>query len=244
MRRTYRFAEKNVEISSLHNEVHSLCKDYITDKPCDFMVETTQKDIEIERQKAVDEAKKEGIAVTEYFDSYLETLAVYREIAEQMIDYNTILFHGSAIAVDGQAYLFTAKSGTGKSTHTRLWREYFGKRAFMVNDDKPLIMINENGAFVCGTPWNGKHRLGTNTIVPLKAVCVLSRAEQNSIVRLDKLKALPFLFGQTYKSTNKKKFIKTLDLLEAMANKVEFYHLKCNMEKEAAEVSYNGMNEI
>ena len=108
-------------------------------------------------------------------DEYLETLAVYRKIAEKMIDYDTILFHGSVIAVDGIGYLFTAKSGTGKSTHTRLWRELFGERAVMVNDDKPLIKVSENGIIVYGTPWDGKHRLSTNTFVPLKGICFMSK---------------------------------------------------------------------
>ena len=58
-----------------------------------------------------------------YSDIYLETMAVYRKIEDKLLDYDTILFHGSAVAVDGVGYLFTAKSGTGKSTHTRLWRE-------------------------------------------------------------------------------------------------------------------------
>ena len=95
-------------------------------------------------------------------------------IADKVI-YDTILFHGSAVAVDGIGYLFTAKSGTGKSTHTRLWRELFGERAVMLNDDKPLIKVSENGIIVYGTPWDGKHRLSTNTFVPLKGICFMSK---------------------------------------------------------------------
>ena len=98
-----------------------------------------------------------------------------------MISYDTILFHGSVIAVDGIGYLFTAKSGTGKSTHTRLWREYFGDRAAMVNDDKPLLKITDSSVIAYGTPYNGKHRLGTNISVPLKAICILTRAADNHI---------------------------------------------------------------
>ena len=84
-------------------------------------------------------------------DDYLETLAVCRKIAERMPEYDTFLFHGSCIAVDGVGYLFTAKSGTGKSTHTRLWRELLDNRATMVNDDKPLIRIADDGLVIYGT---------------------------------------------------------------------------------------------
>ena len=106
-------------------------------------------------------------------DDYLETLAVCRKIAERMPEHNTFLFYGSCIAVDGAGYVFTAKSGTGKSTHTRLWRELLDNRATMVNDDKPLIRIADDDAIIYGTPWDGKHPLSHNIAVPLKAICIL-----------------------------------------------------------------------
>ena len=111
----------------------------------------------------------------------METLAVYRKIADQMLSYDTLLFHGSVVAVDETGYLFTAKSGTGKSPHARLWREYLGERAVMVNDDKPLLQITKNGVIAYGTPWDGKHHLSSNIAVPLKAICILTRASENHI---------------------------------------------------------------
>ncbi len=97
-----------------------------------------------------------------------------------MPSYDTVLFHGSALAIDGDGYLFTAKSGTGKSTHTRLWRERFGDRVVMINDDKPLLHIDAGSVIAYGTPWNGKHRLGTNASVPLRADCVFSDARSRT----------------------------------------------------------------
>lgn len=144
-------------------------------------METSQSDIEYEREKSALEDRKEGLPIRNFPDSYLETLAVYRKFAENLLAYDTVLFHGSVVAVDGIGYLFTAKSGTGKSTHTRLWREYFGERAVMVNDDKPLLQVTENGVIVYGTPWDGKHHLSNNISVPLKAICILTRAEENHI---------------------------------------------------------------
>ena len=170
MKQTYKIAEKNIEIDSLFPEIHAFCSDYVTNQIADFSVKISEQDIVFEREKSVRESIAEGLEIINYPDSYLETLAVYRKIADKMLSYETMLFHGSAIAVDGQAYLFTAKSGTGKSTHTRLWREVFGDRAVMVNDDKPLLKVTDSGVTVFGTPWNGKHRLGKNNSAPLKAI--------------------------------------------------------------------------
>ena len=140
----------------------------------------------------------EGTTVEEYPAPYLESLAVYRKLAHAMLEKNTLLFHGSAIAVDGQAVLFTAKSGTGKSTHTRLWREMLGDRAVMVNDDKPLLRITEDGVLVCGTPWDGKHHLSTNCAVPLKAICILEQGDKNAIGAISPKEALPMLLQQSF----------------------------------------------
>ena len=121
MTRKYKIADKVVEVTSIYAEVHEYCTDYQTDENVDYSVTTTQADIDFEREKSAREDEIEGIPTRQFSDSYLEELAVYRKIAEQMIDFDTVLFHGSVIAVDGVGYLFTAKSGTGKSTHTRLW---------------------------------------------------------------------------------------------------------------------------
>ena len=140
MQNKYKIADKVVEVTSIYDEVHAYCSDYQTDDQADYSVTTTQADIDYEREKSAREDEINGIPTRQFSDSYLEELAVYRKIAEKMLDYDTILFHGSVVAVGGVGYLFTAKSGTGKSTHTRLWREYFGDRAVMVNDDKPLFI--------------------------------------------------------------------------------------------------------
>lgn len=150
MRNVYQIGGKVIEIDSIYEEVHTLCKGYICGQIPDFKVETSQSDIDFERKKSAAESRKEGIPVRHYTDEYLETLAVYRKIADQMLSYDTLLFHGSVVAVDETGYLFTAKSGTGKSTHARLWREYLGERAVMVNDDKPLLQITKNGVIAYG----------------------------------------------------------------------------------------------
>ena len=231
MTETYRIAEKTIRIASLHDAVHRLCADYRAEGDPDLDVRITPEDIAFERGRA------EG----NWSDAYLETLAVYRRIAEEMPRYSTILLHGSAVAVDGVSYLFAAPSGTGKSTHARLWREVFGERAVMVNDDKPLVRITPEGAAVFGTPWNGKHRLGANISVRLGAVCLLSRAEENSIRPITKNEAYPALIRQIYRPSDPAMLRRTLELTDTLTQVAGLYRLGCNMDPEAAVIAYEGM---
>lgn len=230
-----------ISVKSIYSYVQHMCSNYIIDDEFDFSIEIFQKDIDYEREKSIRDDKKNGIAVRYFSDEYLETLAVYRKIAEKMIDYDTLLFHGSVIAVDGVGYLFTAKSGTGKSTHTRLWRELLGHRAVMVNDDKPLLKVTDKEIIAYGTPWDGKHRLSHNISVPLKAICILKRGEVNGIESIDKKSAFPMLVQQCYRSTNSVKMMKIMSLIDTMGDCVELYQLHCNMDKEAAKIAYEGM---
>lgn len=241
---TYRIADRNILINSLYEEVHSLCSDYRTDPNTapDIIVSITEAHIQKEREYTAAEAERENRTPSPCSDSYLETLAVYRRIADQMIDFDTVLYHGSVVAVDGVAYLFTAKSGTGKSTHTALWRQVFGSRALMVNDDKPLLRVSEKGVTVFGTPWDGKHRLSTNGEFPLRAICVLTRDEVNHIEPVDKKEVFSILVQQMYRPRNPVGLMKSMCLLDAMLDRVSLYRLGCNMDPEAAEIAYNGMN--
>ena len=237
----YKIADKVVEVCSIYEEVHNYCSYYLTDAPADYSVITTQADIDYEREKNVKSAVLECRQPYNSPDSYLEELAVYRKIAQKMIEYDTVLFHGSCISVDSVGYLFTAKSGTGKSTHTRLWREYLGDKAVMVNDDKPLLHIAENGIIAYGTPYNGKHRLGTNTFVPLKAICILTRAAENHIEPITFEQAYKMLLQQVYRPADSILMMRTLTLIDRLADTVKLYRLGCNMDISAAKVAYEGM---
>lgn len=239
---TIGLAGQAVGVRANYESTRDYCLDYLTTNEPDFSVEICCDDITFERQKSAKEDALEGIPVREFSDAYLETLAVYRKIAENMLQRDTLLFHGSAIAVDGEGYLFTAKSGTGKSTHTRLWRELFGQRAVMVNDDKPLLKISEQGVEVYGTPWNGKHHLGANISVPLKAICILERGNENQIRKITPREAFPMLLQQSYRLADAGGMNNVLDLLDRLMQKCAFYRLQCNMDRQAAVLSYGVMS--
>lgn len=218
-----------------------MCQDYLSSGPPDMTIVVAPEDIDFEKEKSDQEHKIENIPVPAFSAPYLETLAVYRKIAEKMPDWDTFLFHGSCVAAEGKAYLFTAKSGTGKSTHTRLWRKLLGEKAVMVNDDKPLIRVTEEGPVIYGTPWDGKHHLSANVSVPLQAICILERDETNHIQEITKQEALPMLIQQAYRPASAQALVKTLDLINRM--EVRLYRLGCNMDISAAQLSYQTMKE-
>ena len=238
---TISLADVSIEIDSIYDEVYKLCKDYLTEEGhADFTVEISQSDLDYERKKSIREAALEHLKPVIFPDHYLETLAVYRKIATKMLDYDTFLMHGSVVAAGGHAYLFTAPSGTGKTTHTRLWLENI-PGSFVVNGDKPLIRVHDGYCEACGTPWAGKEFMNTNVIVPLRAICLLERGQENSIEELPFLDVYVNLFQQIYRPVEAKAVRKTMELIRRMGESVRFYRLICNMDPGAALCAADGM---
>ena len=231
-----------IEADAIYASTQDYFRLYLTEGKTDFAIAITYEDIICERLKAAREDALEGWPIRNLPDSQLELTALQRKITEEFFSRDILLFHGSAVAVDGQAYLFTAKSGTGKSTHTRLWREMLEDRAVMINDDKPFLQLTDSGVLVWGSPWNGKHRLGTNTSVPLKAICILERSLGNWIEPITVAEALPMLFQQSQRPQNPSNMAKYMELIDKLANGVQFWKMGCNMDPEAALVSYEAMS--
>lgn len=236
---SYAFAGKAVELISVNEDIHRRCRAYRCGTPALFSIQTTREDIVRERAALL---AADPVAGRRCSDGYLEFCAVLPLLAEKLIGWNTLLFHASAVAVDGQAYLFAAKSGTGKSTHARYWREYLGERAVMVNDDKPFLQIEGGRVTVFGSPWCGKHGLHTNIAVPVKAVCLLERSAESFITPLSARQAFPVLYRQTFQTESREDRQKELSLLEQMANSVRLYRLGADLSLEAARMAYAGMN--
>lgn len=235
-------SDSYVRITALFATTKKYCEDYLHIGPPELQISITPADIVFERMKAAREDELEGLPVRQLSDELLEITALQRKVTEALFAYDTLLFHGSVVAVDGEAYLFTAKSGTGKSTHTRLWREVFGDRAVMVNDDKPFLRITPQGVIACGSPWMGKHGLGANIQVPLKAICILERGEENHIAPISAPQALPMLFQQSQRPMQPTNLPKYMELIDALATKVPIYRMRCNMDPQAALVAHRAMS--
>ena len=229
-------------VTAMFESTRTHCRDYLSTKDASLRLTTTPADIALERVKSAREDALEGKPVRNLSDAYLETIALQRKLSEELFAYNTLLFHGSAVSVDDTAYLFTAKSGTGKSTHARLWRQILGDRAVMINDDKPFLKISQTDVLACGSPWNGKHKLGSNITVPLKAICILQQGIDNRIHPLTAADALPYLIQQSNRPMDPLLMPRYLELIDFLVRNVEFYQLTCNMEPQAAILSYSTMS--
>lgn len=193
------------------------------------------------------------VAVSEAeIDEHLSAYEVTRELAEyvlmgakfykEILDKKAFFLHSSAVCVDGKGFAFTGPCGAGKSTHSALWRKYFGERAIPVNDDKPVVRIIVDTVFICGTPFSGKHDINTNTMVPLCGICVLNQAKENSAVRLKPVEATGIILEQTLRCNEPDKMMALLDILDITLQKVPVYRLSCTISFEAVELCFNTLS--
>ncbi|MCR5151229.1 MAG: hypothetical protein K6B52_08420 [Clostridiales bacterium] len=226
-----------IHISAGYETSLRYCRDYITSAAPKFSVDINQNDIEFEREKSEKEDKDKGLPPRQFADSYLETLAIYRKISEKLPYYDTVLFHGAVVAVGNKSWMFTAPSGTGKTTHTGLWLKNI-PGAYIVNGDKPLIKLTNGGAVACGTPWRGKEHYGRNVQVPLEGIVFLEQSAENGIKQVTLSDELPSMLSQCYRPADTGAFLKTLQLINSLAGCVKIYRMGCNMEDEAALIAY------
>lgn len=217
-------AEINFCIDNKYSYIEEMCKDYQTDEPAQVCVVATDDQINAEGDEGFDRG-------------YLESLAIYRQIADKIIDYGGFLMHGVVADIQGSGVAFLAKSGVGKSTHTALWQEVLGEKMTVVNGDKPLIRIIDGVVYAYGTPWAGKEKNQTNTKTQLKKICFIERAEINSCAEISKETVLERLFTQIYKPKEGLKIAATMDLMEKVISNCRFYTIRCNKEIEAANVA-------
>ncbi|KAB5607392.1 hypothetical protein [Bifidobacterium jacchi] len=156
-----RLSDLRVAVRSMHDRIERQCADYLLPSSgfeqdamnADIAVAITPGDIAHERELATQEGSS---------DDYLETLAVFRRIAEQLPALHRVVFHGATISFAGRAWLFTAPSGTGKTTHIRLWREVYGDRVGIINGDKPILHIGAGlGGATLGNAGLGNATLGS-----------------------------------------------------------------------------------
>ena len=214
---------------------------YATNDAADFSVVISNEDLERERQFRDAEALEEGMKLRKVTEPFLERLAIQRKFAEVLMNRGILMVHGSAVAVDGVGYIFTAACGTGKSTHTRLWREVFGDRAVMINDDKSFIRLDGAAVMVCGAPWSGKHGLESNVEVPLGGVCLLERGKENQI-RVILPEEIPELIKNLRWFMESERVAKFDGLAAELCRRVPLWHMKCNMDPDAARMSHAAMS--
>lgn len=171
-----------------------------------------------------------------------EYLATGSDFYTKLLDHGGMMLHSSCVVMDDRAYLFTAPCGTGKSTHTSLWLKQFGDRAFILNDDKPALRLENGIWYAYGTPWSGKHDISRNVRVPVGGIAVIERGECNEVVPYSGREAIHFLLTQIVRPKSADYRIILLETLDKLLNNVPVWKLKCNMDLDAALVSYQAMS--
>lgn len=211
----------------------------------DITLCVSQEEIDCERlqhteiKPPVIEVESEKVAVT-YDYGCLEPFVILQKLAAAVIPFDVILMHGAVLEKNGYAYMFSAPSGTGKTTRAQLWRNQYPD-SIIVNGDKPLIKVCHDGIWACGTPWCGKEGWNTNTMVPLRAIFLLERADEgepDSVTEISLGKAFPFLLQQTYRPADSVAMRKTIQLLKALEGKVKFYKFRSHPTTESVRLAY------
>ncbi len=221
-------ADLKVNIDCRSDFVRRFCKDYLvenTDSP-DICAAASEEAISAECK-----------AAPKVSPEYCETLCIYRSIAERLPEFNRLVFHGASIEYGGRAFVFTAPSGTGKTTHITLWQKNLGDSVRIINGDKPIIKVDKASA-IYGTPWAGKENLQNNISAPLAAVCIIKRGKKNKISRVENGDAIKNLMTQVYLPHRAEALSKTLSLLGTLIENTPVYLLECDISDEAFKTSF------
>lgn len=227
-------AALTVELYNKYPYTENIASEYVTDLEPDFSVAATEEQMEEEIRATG------GI----YPKGYVESIILYRNIAETIPLYDGIVFHGAVIAIDGEAYAFTAKSGVGKTTHIRLWQKVFGERVHILNGDKPIIRIIDGVPYACGTPWRGKENYGVNEMLPLKGIAFLFRGEENRASEVDSISAMPMLLSQMYIPKGAEGAKRALSLSGRIISGVPLMKIEVNTDPSAASVAYEAFKRM
>lgn len=206
--------------------------DYITDSDkIDFEIIISDDDIQKERII-------EGMDVPVM---RVENNLLYERIAEKTPLLNAFAMHAATIDVGGIGVAFSARSGTGKTTHMKLWQEYLGDKMTIVNGDKPMVRFFDdepNVPYAYGMPWNGKERYGCNMRTPLKHICFIERSETNFVEPLEKNDAINLIFNQVYMPKDPRALTTTISLINRLLSSCKIWVVHCNMDVSAAKIAY------
>lgn len=173
----------------------------------------------------------------------LEFHTIHYVMAKALSKRGVLLVHGSAVVADGEAYLFIAPSQTGKSTHTALWKEVLGERAYIINDDKQMIRLTEDAPLLYPTPWGMTKNPVKPQSAPLKAIVKLERAENNNVTPIDEAQMFPQIYKASIQGENAAEVAQILNLEKKLLSKTRLYRLKCRADKDAAITAINAICE-
>ena len=220
-----------IRVENRFDYMRKLCEDYLTDpdRPADISVSVSEEEIRLEDAKTPD---------TIFGSGYQEAVVAYKKISNALPAFDAFVMHSSVVAVDGKAYCFAAESGTGKSTHTQYWKEVLGDRLTIINGDKPIYRFQGGQLFAYGTPWCGKENWQVNTSAPLKALCLLERADENAVFPLNAFEVLGEMLHHFHvPGGGQVDLPRLMELIDRMVTLVPVFRLRCRNDISAAETA-------
>ena len=224
-------ADLTIGVKTFYDYTLKYCSEYLSDMKPDFFVSTTQEKIDAEIEISEFDAPRD----------YAESICIYREIAEILPLYDRCVFHGASIEYEGNGYIFTAASGTGKTTHIRLWKKFLGNdNVKIVNGDKPILNIRDDGTTIYSTPYAGKEGYQNHSQAPLKAICIVKRGTTNKITKVASGDVLIDIMKQMYRPFNPEPAVKSLELLDRLL-KLPVYVLECDISEDAVKTSFEAL---
>ncbi len=230
--------EFSISVGGLKYHIISLSDDFYYLKGKKFECLQNKEDYRIE--VTVDVLKKYSNFNPERSVYSNETGYILDEVVRHCLDYNRMIVHGAAIEHKGNAFLFIAPSGTGKTTHVKLWKDYLKDEVKVINGDKPMLEFGKE-IIVHGTPWNGKEGYGENISAPLKAIVVIKQDSVNSFRKLNTNESISNMMYNCFYSIDKECGPKVSGYLTEIINRIPIYELSCNISKEAFDTCYKGL---
>ncbi|MBQ9065740.1 MAG: hypothetical protein IJ123_09875 [Blautia sp.] len=222
---TIRAAGHVIRIGAMFIETCTMLRRFAAEEAePEITIEMDKHDIRIEWKRMLDSGRYETDFVNRLPGYYFESFALNRRVSDALLPYYTLAFHGSAVVVDGRCFIFSAASGTGKSTYARMWAKHFGSRAYILNDDKPFLKVSENNVTVYGSPWDGKHHNGRNAEADLAAIVFLDRADRSFVTSVLPEQGLERIRWQVFRPDDPEDFRKADWLLERTARIIPFYN--------------------
>ncbi len=228
----YRIADFNFVITPQFGAEISIPDEYLQEGIADFEISSCLNDILYE----------DKVADNRYSKKYLELTVIHRKLAEWLPLHNAFVLHSACFDIEGVGVAFAAHSGTGKTTHMRLWQQLLGEKMVVVNGDKPIVRFFDDEPdtpYAYGTPWNGKERLGCNMRTKLQHICFIERSETNFVEKLNKKDAVNLILNQVYMPKDPMALMNTMQLIDCLLSSCNLWKIHCNMEMEAAEIAYN-----
>ncbi len=231
-------ADFKILIRATHDYVVQQCLAYTVPTPwapeeADLIVSASPEELAAERQASPAHMP----------DGYIESICIYRAICRRLPLMGGMLLHAAVLSDGERGYAFTADSGTGKTTHIRMWEAAFGSEIQIVNGDKPLVRRRDGVWYAYGTPWCGKEGWNVNTSVPLSAICFLRRGKENRIEPYPTAQAVTDIMPQLLIPAEPDALMATLDLVDGLLTDVPLYELHCTISLDAARVARAGLSQ-